>query len=787
MEYGRFSDDGREYIIFRPDTPRPWINYLTNGRYCALISHTGGGYSFHQSSGYNRLTRAHPAQMNVTDQPGRYLYLRDGETDEFWTVNWQPVRRALTRWEARHAPGWTRISCSHRDVEAVVTYFVPLDDDVELWRVTLRNHSDQRRRLGIFGFVEWCLGSYAFDLLENSFANLFNELAFRDEVILATKRLWEAGRRPSKPLAGWDRWTFFAMSEPVTSYDVLRDHFLGGGGLEAPAAVVRGRCSNVVASGRDAVAVLHAELEMDPAQDREVTFVLGVAPDPEEAISRAARYRDRGEVERAWQHLCSYWDRYLGRLWVQTPDEDMNLAVNIWNKYQAWVTAWWARMASYYVGGGSIAGFRDTCQDILGILPLEPDRARRTLLELHRHQFADGGCLHNWDPVTDRGPRTGHSDDPLWLVLGTVAYLNETGDMTLLDERVPFYDQGDGSVWEHLMRAVDFTLSRFSARGLPLMGAGDWNDGLNCVGEAGRGESIMVAAHLCWTLRDLAPLAQLRGDDRTAHRCRRMAADIAKKVNELCWTGEWYLRAFTDDGEPVGHPSCREGKIYLNAQTWAVLSGIATRERALAAMDSCHRHLDTPYGPALFLPAYRQPDDRLGIISRFAPGCKENGTIFNHTVAWAVIAECTLKRPEHAYKWWRNSSFVVRGRDVASYQAEPYVYAEYVHGPDSPFFGRGEFTWTTGTAAWMWRACLDWILGVRPELEGLRIAPCIPPSWAGYEMTRPFRGADYLIRVKNQGSGCSVREVKVNGKSLSDNLVPPQPGAGPHLVEVVLA
>lgn len=787
MEYGAFSPDGREFVIHSPLTPRPWANYLTNGTYCALVSQTGGGYSFINSSGYHRLTRAHPANMVLEDRPGRYVYLRDEETGKYWSINWQPVQAPYESFECRHGLGYTVLRSETEGIVGEMEFFVPLDDPVEIWKVRLINRSGRSRRLSVFAFVEWALGSYGFDLLESNFANLFKTIDYDNGVLLAGMRLWSVGHGPAKPHLQWPKTAFLGASFPVVSYDGLRESFLGiYRSLANPIAVERGRCSNSTAYGQDCVGALHGHMDLPPGGETVFTVVLGAVENRQDAHILVKKYSDTAKVDGEFARLGRFWQDYLGRVWVETPDQDFNLSVNIWNKYQCWVTFNWSRMVSYYIGGGSIVGFRDSSQDLLGVLPINPAWGKQKLITMWRHQFRDGGTLHNWDPITDLGPRTGHSDDALWPVLATVWYVRESGDLAILDEVVPYYDSGAGPIYEHIQKSLAFTLGRRSPRGIPLMGEADWNDALDQVGIEGRGESVMTAHFLCWMLREMTELARVRGDEQQARQWEEAFRDVSEKVNQLCWDGEWYIRGTTDYGEIFGSRHNAYGQIYLNAQTWAVLSGVARGERAVRCLDSVKERLDTPYGPCLFLPAYRETDDHIGIITLFAPGVKENGTVFCHTVTWAIIAEA-LARRERAYELWKKTSFITRGRNPDLYKTEPYVYAEYIYGADSPFFGQGEFTWVTGTAAWMFRACLDYILGIRPEVHGLRIDPVIPAAWESFKVRRHFRNAIYDIMVRNpQRRSWGVAGVTVDGQPISGNLVQPHGDGQVHVVEVVM-
>ncbi|MCE5197908.1 MAG: glycosyl transferase family 36 [Armatimonadota bacterium] len=789
MSYGHFSDDGKEYIVTRPDTPRPWINYLTNGRYCALCSQTGGGHSFFETSGYNRVTREYPQLVVLQDRPGRYVFLRDAETGDYWSANWQPVCDKFDSFEAHHGIGYTSIMSSSHGIDSCITYYVPPRDDVEVWMISLKNSSDKPREIQAFPYVKWDLANFAYSAVESSFASLFNEVSVEDHTIFVSTRFWNiTSGTTGNPNTRWDKWAFMTSTAPIEAYDCLDEEFMGMyRSLANPIAIEEGQLRNSCGNGREIMASFQHRFSLQPGEEVKFIILVGVAYRMEDAFHLRDRYDDWGEAERGLVELDRHWDSYLSRTQVATPSREFDLSVNTWNKYQAWVTSRWSRMDSYYVAGSSIIGFRDSWQDMLAILPNDVEWARERVVYMLEHQFPDGSCLHNWDPLTNIGVKTGHSDDPMWLVLGVLEYLKESGDLMFLDEAIRYYDGGSETVRQHIVRALDYTLAHMSDRGLPLIMAADWNDGLDYVGRQGRGESSMVAGHLAWMLREVASLLWFVGSDALAQKYVEARDHLVRNINQYLWDGEWYIRGTRDDGEAFGSSRNIEGRIYINSQSWMVLGSAASRNRAIRCMDSVKKHLDTPYGPALFLPAYREPDPKLGIITRFAPGTKENGTIFCHPTAWVIMAECILGRGDQAWEYWKQVSFVHRGAEPDVYKVEPYVYCEYVHGPDSGYFGQGEFSWMTGTAAWMWRVCMDWILGVRAELRGLLIDPCIPSEWDGFKVNRHFRKCNYEIEVENPDHvSQGVRAIFVDGECHTSHLLPLFPPGETHQVKVVM-
>lgn len=782
-KYGYFTPDGREYVITRPDTPKPWVIHLTNERYCALISHTGGGYSFVDDSGYNRLLREQPGDELITDRPGRYLYLRDNESGQFWSLGWQPVQAKPDFWEARHGLGYTQITATNQEIQSSLRFFVPTQGLHEFWTIRLKNSGWKKRDLTLFTYVEWCLGNFQSDLGDRSFDVLFNEVSCEEDIIFATKSRWI---RPDRQDLHWDKTAFIYSNLGADSFDCSKREFLGAFRyLSSPQVVQAGKCQRSSGQGVDAVGVLMKKITLEQEQEIIFDVCLGVEKGKEEVKRVCKKYAHHEAVEKEWEELQLFWQQYLEKIKVETPDPEFNLSVNYWNKYQAWITPHWSEMDSYYISGGPTYGFRDECQHVLGILPHDLDFAEKRLIYLMEHQFADGKVMHNFDVLTDLGVLTGHADDCQWLVMAILNHLDESGDLKFLDKKVNYYDSGEGTVWDHLVKALEYTLSNRSPRQLALHRTADWNDAL-AGGHLGKGESMMVSNQVCWNLKRLISLLKLKGDEELEKKYQGIYEEMKKSLNENGWDGEWFIRATCDDGEPVGSKLKKEGKIFLNAQTWPILSGVADQKRGQLAMDQVIKHLETDYGPCLFLPSYTHLNSSLGVVSQFAPGTKENGTIFNHPVTWAVIAECLLGRGDRAFELWQKTSFLTRGKKPDLYKAEPYVYAEFIYGPESHLFGEGSFTWTTGSASWFFRACLDWILGVRPTLKGLLIDPCVPTSWQKFKVRREFRGAVYEIEFENPEKVTQgIKSIKVDDQEITGNLLPDF-GEGKHQVKVIM-
>ena len=812
MKFGYFDDALREYVITQPDTPLPWINYLGCEEYFGIISNTAGGYSFYKDARLRRLTRYRYNNAPL-DSGGRYLYLRDAASGEYWSPTWQPTRRALDSYTCRHGLGYTVIESTYRNISTQIRYFVPLGENLEIWQAQITNERSKTASLSLFSSVEFCLWD-AWDDATNFQRNLnIGEVEIVDDVIYHTTEYRE--RR--------NHFAFFACSEPLAGFDTQRASFLGPyRGWHEPLAVERGESGNSVANGWQPIGSHHVRLALQPGESRSVIFVLGYHENPEgekfdppgsQTINKRAvkpiigRYLDPTNADAAFESLRSHWHSLLNRLQVSTPDEHMNRMVNIWNAYQCMTTFNLSRSASYFESGiGRGMGFRDSNQDVLGFVHMIPERVRERILDLAATQLESGGAYHQYQPLTKRGNTDvggNFNDDPLWLILSVAAYIKETGDWDILDERVPF-DNRPGSqapLYEHLRRCAQFTLDRLGPHGLPLIGRADWNDclNLNCfsdtpgqsfqttTGKDGKvAESVFIAGLFVLAAKELAGIAGHRGLGEECDCYERAAREMEATVLEHGWDGEWFLRAYDDSGRKVGSRECDEGRIFIEPQGMCVIAGIgAANGYAKRALESVKQHLATPHGIVILQPAYSQYYLHLGEISSYPPGYKENAGIFCHTNPWIMIAEAMTGNGDQAQDYYLRINPSAREAISDIHRCEPYVYAQMIAGRDADNHGEAKNSWLTGSAAWNFVAISQWILGIRPTLNGLQIAPVIPRDWPGFTATRQFRGVTYCISVKRLGAG-NTASLSVDGKPVEGNVVP-QPPAGQKEVRVLVA
>ena len=810
MKFGYFDDASREYVITEPATPQPWINYLGNSQYLGLISNTAGGYSFYTDARLRRLTRYRYNNVPM-DNGGRYIYLRDNDTGEYWSPTWQPTRTALDHYRCRHGLGYTIIESSLKDINAQLRYFVPLDEPLEIWTVEVSNNREREANLSLFSFIEFCLWDAADDS-SNYQRNLnIGEVEVENGVIYHKTEYRE--RR--------DHFAFFACSEPIVGFDTQRKEFTGlYNGFHEPQAVIDGESRNSIAHGWSPIGSHHVRLHLAPNETKQITFLLGYQEndkdekfDPpgsqiinkKQATQRITKYLNNENVETTFQQLAVYWDKLLMSYQVETPCEHTNRMMNIWNPYQNMVTFNMSRSASYYETGISRGmGFRDSTQDLLGFVQIIPERARERILDLAATQLATGGAYHQYQPLTKRGNDavgSNFNDDPHWLVLAVAEYLKETGDYGILDEQVPYENQPDSEtpLYEHLQRAIQYTLDRLGPHGLPLIGRADWNDclNLNCFSDTpgesfqtttnmdgNTAESVFVAGLFIMSAKEMQQIALRRDDtDRVAYYEHRAEA-METVLLEYGWDGEWFLRAYDNAGDKVGSHECQEGKIYIEPQGINIMAGVGIDNGyAQKALQAVQEHLATRHGLLLLQPAYSRYYLDKGEISSYPPGYKENASVFCHTNPWIMIAEALLGNGDQAHDYYLRINPSAREEISEIHGAEPYVYCQTIAGSDSVDFGLAKNSWLTGTASWNYVAIAKYILGIRPEWDGLRIEPRIPSDWQGFTATRQYRGSTYNIKAERTGSGNDI-QLLVNGEAI-DGTVIPQPGT-PATVNVLV-
>lgn len=813
MNYGYFDDEKREYVITRPDTPLPWINYLGCEQYFGIISNTAGGYSFYRDARLRRLTRYRYNNVPF-DTGGRLVYLRDNESGAFWSPSWQPTRHDAEEYSCRHGMGYSVIGSTYAGVRAETLFFVPLGENLEIWRVKVTNLRKKPVNLSLFSAVEFCLWD-AQDDATNFQRNFSTGQVEIEQGVIYHKTEYRERR---------DHFAWFACSPKPAGFDTQREDFLGRcRGWDDPAAVARGRSFNSVAHGWAPIGSHHVKLNLNPGETRQVIFLLGYQENPQDekfdppgsqTINKKlvkpviVRYLKPKEVEKAFSALRVYWDGILGLCQVKTPDKHTNRMVNIWNAYQCMATFNMSRSASFYESGiGRGLGFRDSNQDLLGFVHMVPERARERVLDLAATQLPSGGAYHQYQPLTKRGNNdigSNFNDDPLWLILGTCAYLKETGDWSILDQMVP-YDNQPGSetpLYEHLQRSLTYTLERIGPHSLPLIGRADWNDclNLNCFSDTpgqsfqtttnkdGKvAESVFIAGLFVLAANEMADLAEQRGQKPEAAKYNQAAELMEAVVKKHGWDGSWFVRAYDDFGRKVGSKECKEGKIFIEPQGICVMAGIGVEEGlAKKALDSTHKLLGTEHGIMLQQPAYSRYYIELGEISSYPPGYKENAGIFCHNNPWIMIAETVIGRGEKAFETYIRINPSAREKLVEKHRCEPYVYAQMIAGRDAPSHGEAKNSWLTGTAAWNFVAITQHILGIRPTYDGLMVAPVIPEAWKGFRASRVFQGVRYDIEVKRIGRGNAVL-LTVDGEAVEGSVIPrPEDGRTQVTVRVRL-
>ncbi|MBR0110029.1 MAG: glycosyl transferase [Bacteroidales bacterium] len=782
-QYGHFDDKAREYVITSPATPWPWINYLGTEGFFSLISNTAGGYCFYRDAKFRRITRYRYNDVPM-DSVGRYFYVKDGES--VWSPGWKPCKTALDFYECRHGMGYTRITGEKDGIRADELFFVPAGSNCEIQHLTLTNKSAVKRTFKLYAYTEWCLWNGLTDG-ENFQRNLSTGEVEVEPGILYHKTEYKERR---------NHYAFYYCSDKKASYDTDRESFVGlYNGLEAPQAVVEGKCRKSIAHGWSPIAAFELEITLQPGESVIRSFMIGYIENPENekfdldaprtvwsptinkkrAHTLLSQFDSPAKIEKAFAELGRYWDDILGRFSIESDCPELDRMVNIWNQYQCMITFCFSRSASFFESGiGRGMGFRDSNQDLVGFVHQIPARARERILDIAATQFPDGGCYHQYQPLTKRGNNDiggGFGDDPLWLIFGTVAYIKETGDFSILDEMVPFDNEpgSEKTLLEHLRISFNHVTDNLGPHGLPLIGRADWNDclNLNCFSsdpnesfqttennsEGSKAESLMIAGQFVFCGRQYAELLERIG--RPAGQVLEQVQAMVAAVEKYGWDGRWFLRAYDFHGNKVGSDENEEGKIFIESQGWCTMAGIgAEKGMCNKALDSAKEMLDCEYGLVLNNPAFTRYYIEYGEISTYPAGYKENAGIFCHNNPWVIIGEVVAGRAEDAWDHYRKicPAFVV---DQERRKVEPYVYCQMVAGKDAALPGEGKNSWLTGTAAWNWYTATQWILGIKPEYDGLLVKPCLPASIKKVKVRKVWREAVYDITILNTGKGSS--------------------------------
>jgi len=811
MKFGHFDDQRREYVITNPRTPWPWINYLGNEDFFSLISNTAGGYCFYKDAKFRRITRYRYNNVPM-DNGGRYFYINDNGT--VWSPGWKPCKTELDKYECRHGMNYTIITGEKNGIEAETLFFVPLKTWAEVQKIKLTNKNKEAKKIKLFSFAEWCLWNAATDM-ENFQRNFSTGEVEIDGSVLYHKTEFKERR---------SHYAYYSVNVPVQGYDTDRESFIGlYNEFRDPQAVMAGKPNMSEAHGWSPIASHYIEVELQPGETKEFVFVLGYVEfenrddkweskgviNKKPAKATIAQFDTAAKVDAAFMELRAYWDNLLDIYVLKSGEEKLDRMVNIWNQYQCMITFNFSRSASFFESGiGRGMGFRDSNQDLVGFVHQIPARARERIIDIASTQFPDGGCYHQYQPLTKRGNNDiggGFNDDPMWLIFGTVAYIKESGDFSILDEPVPFDNQpgSEKSLFHHLTVSFNHVIENLGPHMLPLIGRADWNDclNLNCFSwdpnesfqttenktEGSKAESLMIAGLFVVYGRDYVELCRQIGKNEEADRAEKFVNDMVEAVKKHGWDGDWYLRAYDYYGKKIGSKENKEGKIFIESQGWCAMAEIGMEEGMVKkSLDSVKKYLDCEHGIVLNNPAFTEYYVEYGEISSYPAGYKENAGIFCHNNPWVIIGETVLGRGDMAWDYFRKICPSYTEEISELHKVEPYVYAQMIAGKDAFKPGEAKNSWLTGTAAWNYYAITQFILGIKPAYNGLEVDPCIPADWKGFSVSRKFRGATYKIEVKNSGVMKGVKKLVVNGKEVAGNIIPMQPAGSVNTVEVIM-
>lgn len=791
MRYGYFDNASREYVIDRVDVPASWTNYIGLKDFYGVFNHTAAGYVLYKSPEYHRITRFRP--NGPVDGPGHYVYLRDNDTGDFWSVSWQPVGKPKEHYSCRHGLSYSKYLCDYSGINAQQTLFAAIDDPVEIWDVRLRNDSGKKRNLSVFSYLEFSFHQIPMDN-QNFQMSLYATGSRYEDGIIEEDLYYEE-----------DGFQFFTADFTPDGFDCCRDAFLGDYRTERnPQAVETGKCSGSFRKGGNHCGALMKTITLEPGQEQRLLFLLGEGG-LETGRTMRRKYTQQ-RVDRDFAETAKFWDERLKCLQVSTPSEAMNTELNIWNLYQSEINVMFSRFTSFIEVGGRVGlGYRDTAQDAMMVVHADPEGCKKRIVQLLKALTYEGYGLHLFEPrwfepeekqqsfksptvvpTPDKsqivhGLKDACADDALWLVSSIVQYVRETGDVGFVDTVVRYADGGEGTVYDHMKRILDFSAKQVGAHGICKGLRADWNDCLNL----GGGESAMVSFLHYWAICNFVELAKKLGRNGDAEYYETMAAAVKKISRQELWDGRWFIRGITAKGRKIGTQADTEGRVHMESNTWAVLSGVADPEQGKLAMDAVDEYLYTPYGLMLNAPCFTVPDDDIGFVTRVYPGLKENGSIFSHPNPWAWCAEAVLGRGSRAMKFYDALCPAMQNDRIEIRKAEPYSYCQFVSGRDHTTFGEAHHPFMTGSAGWAYYAATQYLLGVRPEFDSLTVDPCIPADWKEFTVDRIWRGAEYRIRVTNpKGVEKGVAEIRLNGETVDS--IPVQAPGSVSEIEVIM-
>lgn len=791
-EYGYFTDDGKEFVAVKPETRAPWMNFLGNTRFGSLVSHTGGGFCYYLDPLRNRITRWHSGGDHSAT-PGRLLFLKDNATGEYWSHNGISPGITYQKWEARHGLGYTTIRARVDDITSQITCFVPLDANAEIWMVHLKNEGTRDRDLSVYSIVEPVMGNAVDDTLASGYYSLFNEVTFQDNAIYGIKNQWTKreqfflGRNPGNLV--WNMLFYFVSTLNADSYDCDRGSFLGHARtLLNPAGLNQEQLSNSSALGTESIAALHHRISLKAGEELRFQVVVGVSDRNEHVKPLIQKFLTTETAVHELERVRSYWDTICTNVWLETPDRDINRSFNIWLKYQAMNQVYSSDGLIYDKTSRTDTSVKKVLQNLLTTVTTAPETAREKLLEITQYQFFEGDCAHSFVPLQGRGTRTGNSDHQLWLPFLVSHYCRETGDYGILDEKVSYHDRGEATVLEHCIRAIYFVRERQGSHGLPLILNGDFDEMLDQAGREGKGESVPLAMLLVHVMkRFLVILTEKKNEALKT----KLMADIEKltdSINRSCWDGSWYIRAFGDDQTHVGSNVSECGTMFLLPQVWAVISGVAPRDRGRLLLNAITVHLDCPSGTRYLCPPFTVPDQSLGLITRLSPGKRENAGVVKSAALWRLMAECLYGNGDFVYEELMKLLDSAQFREKPdAFRSEPFLESEYIDGPESRNEGRTSLSWGSTTASWMFRLIHDWICGIRLEQRGMKVDPCLPHKWDSIVIKKHFKGSLYNITIDNREHvSKGVKKIFVENSEMSTAYIPVFTDGKVHNITVVM-